>query len=80
MLFFSPGISLKIPKPAIKNTPPARPIESVHPGNGSSSEAPIIDGLIMYKGRFFVLCSIKRCSAILLVKVYEFGKVAIKFF
>lgn len=73
MLLGSRGTSLKIPKPATKYIPLANPTESHQPGKGSSSEAPMIEGLKITIGIFYVLLSTSKCSAILLVNVYVFG-------
>jgi len=49
--------------------PPARPIESVHPGKGSSSAAAMIEGLTIKIGSLVLLFSLRRCSDMRLVNV-----------
>ena len=63
-----------MPRPAIRKMPPASVMLSVHPGTGSSSEAPIIEGLIINKGMRFGLFAYSMCSAILFEKVYVLWK------
>ena len=62
-----PGISLRMPKPTIRETPYNILAESVHPGSGLTDAAPTILGLRMTRGMFLVLLDTSRFSAILLV-------------
>jgi len=62
-----PGISLRMPKPTISETPYSILAESVHPGRGLTEAAPTILGRRMTRGIFLVLLDTSRFSAILFV-------------